>query len=194
MRRLFLLYYIYMRKIILFFCLCNISLMSKGISQTAVLGKDSLLVIQEGTASFYGKKFHKRKTASGEIFNMNDDTAAHKHLPFGTMLKVTNKNNGYKVIVKINDRLPQNSTRIIDLSRAAAEQLDMIDDGLVPVKLQVLSFDAIKKLQEHYKVIPKELRLRVYTEPIRMAPKKALSFPVLYFQKGIKLAGIYRLK
>lgn len=160
-------------------------------SQTAVLGKDSLLVIQEGTASFYGERFHKRKTASGEIFDMNEDTAAHKHLPFGTMLKVNNLNNGYEVIVKVNDRLPRNSTRIIDLSRAAAEQLDMIDDGLVPVTLRALSFDAIKKLKEYYKVTPDELRLRVFTEPIKMAPKKAVFFPDLHFQKGIQLAGIY---
>jgi rare lipoprotein A len=182
-----------MKKIILLLCLFNISLMSKGISQTAVLGKDSLLVIQEGTASFYGKRFHKRKTASGEIFNMNDDTAAHKHLPFGTLLKVTNKNNGYEVIVNVNDRLPKNSTRIIDLSRAAAEQLDMIEDGLVPVKLQARSFDAIKKLKEYYKVIPSELRLRVYSEPVPLAPRKAVFFSDFHFQKGLKLAGIYTI-
>lgn len=164
--------------------------MSKVRSQSAVLSKDSLLVIQEGTASFYGERFHKRRTASGEIFNMNDDTAAHKHLPFGTRLKVTNLNNGYEVIVKINDRLPRSSTRIIDLSRAAAEQLDMITAGLAPVKLQALSFDSIKKLKKYYKVVPGELRLRVHTEPIPLAPNRDVFPTNLLFQREINIDGI----
>src|SRR5690554_2978019 len=118
--------------------LISIFWVNQGFSQTAFLGSDSLLVIQEGTASFYGKKFHTRKTASGEVYDMYDYTAAHKHLPFGTLLKITNLKNGYEVIVKINDRLPKHSRRDIDLSRGAAEQLDMVRDGLASVKISAL--------------------------------------------------------
>src|SRR5690554_7523555 len=101
---------------------------NQGFAQHTYFGNDSLLVIQEGTASFYGKKFHKRKTASGEVYDMYDYTAAHKHLPFGTLLRITNMENGFEIIVKVNDRLPKHSKRIIDLSRGAAEQLDMVRD------------------------------------------------------------------
>lgn len=138
-----------------------------GFSQNVYFGNDSLLVIQEGKASFYGKKFHKRKTASGEVYDMYDYTAAHKHLPFGTLLKITNLKNGYEVIVKINDRLPKHSKRAIDLSRGAAEQLDMVRDGLADVKILALSFPEIERLKNHYGETPEELRLRVYYDPVQ---------------------------
>ena len=128
---------------------------------------DSLLVIQEGTASYYGKAFHKRKTASGEIFDMEEYTAAHKHLPFGSLLKVTNLDNGQEVVVKINDRLPTGSKRVFDLSKKAARQLGMIRAGLAPVKLHALSFKEIEKIKESFDKIPDGLRLRVYYEPIQ---------------------------
>ena len=88
---------------------------------------------QEGIASWYGKEFEGRPTASGEIFNPNLYTAAHPTLPFGTILTVTNKNNMRQVTVRINDRGPFVAARIIDLSRAAAESLDMIISGTAPV-------------------------------------------------------------
>jgi rare lipoprotein A len=94
--------------------------------------------VLEGKASFYANKFHGRKTASGEIFDNNKLTAAHRSLPFGTMVKVTNLNNGLSVVVRINDRGPFISGRIIDLSRAAAEKIDMIRKGVVRVRLEIL--------------------------------------------------------
>ncbi|MBS9524297.1 septal ring lytic transglycosylase RlpA family protein [Litoribacter ruber] len=139
---------------LIFFCKFNLA-------EARVLTEDdSLLVIQKGVASFYGKKFHQRKTASGEIFDMHELTAAHKHLPFGTRLRVTNNKNGKQVIVKINDRLPQNSKRVIDLSREAARQLGMINDGVVPVRIAVLTRQKIEELQDYYEEIPKDIRLR----------------------------------
>lgn len=156
----------------LFFC-------HQGMAQSNILIKDSLLVIQEGTASYYGRKFHRKKTASGEVFNMNGFTAAHKHLPFGTLLKVENQENGYEVIVKVNDRLPQNSRRIIDLSRTAADQIDMVQNGLVKVKLHVLSFASIEELRDYYQKIPDELRLRVFYEPVERPEDPDLSSLVL---------------
>ena len=95
---------------------------------------------EDGLASWYGGKFHGRLTSSGEVFNTNDLTAAHRTLPFGTVVKVTNLDNGKSVMVKINDRGPFVGGRIIDLSRAAAIQLGMIDSGVAHVSLQIVEF------------------------------------------------------
>jgi rare lipoprotein A len=93
---------------------------------------------QRGTASWYGKQFQGRKTASGEIFDMNRLTASHPSLPFGTVVKVTNLGNGKSVVVRINDRGPSVRGRIIDLSRAAAEEIDMVSAGLAEVEVEVI--------------------------------------------------------
>ena len=92
---------------------------------------------QRGVASWYGPKFHGRKTANGEVYNMYDLTAAHRYVPFGTELAVTNLNNGRRVIVRINDRGPFIKNRVIDLSYKAAKKLDMIGTGTAPVRLRV---------------------------------------------------------
>jgi rare lipoprotein A len=88
---------------------------------------------QEGIASWYGNEYDGRPTASGEIFNSTLFTAAHPSLPFGTILTVTNTHNNRQVMVRVNDRGPFVAARIIDLSRAAAEALDMIVTGTAPV-------------------------------------------------------------
>lgn len=122
---------------------------------------EKFLTIQEGTASYYGEKFHLRKTSSGETFRMEEMTAAHKNLPFGTMVQVTLQQNGKSVWVKVNDRLPQNSKRIIDLSRGAAEELGIITQGLAQVSLSVKDNETIKQLRAHYgEKIPLGMRLR----------------------------------
>ena len=102
---------------------------------TSSLQKGSILI---GEASYYGKKFHGRKTASGEIFNMYSMTAAHNQLPFNTILQVTNKGNGRSVQVRINDRGPFKKGRIIDLSYQAALKLDMLKEGIVLVEIRIL--------------------------------------------------------
>lgn len=91
-----------------------------------------------GNASWYGTKYHGRKTASGEVFNQNSLTAAHPSLPFGTKVKVTNTANGKSVVVRINDRGPFVYGREIDLSYAAAKKIDMIRSGVANVDLDVL--------------------------------------------------------
>jgi len=98
--------------------------------------QDTELFQQEGIASWYGREFDGRPTASGEIFDSSRLTAAHPSLPFGTMLIVTNLHNNKSVTVRINDRGPFVPARIIDISRAAAEQLDMIVTGTAPVKIE----------------------------------------------------------
>lgn len=92
-----------------------------------------------GIASWYGPGFHGRTTASGERYNSNALTAAHRSLPFGTKVKVTNLNNGRVVVVRINDRGPYAGRRIIDLSAAAARRLKMVKSGVAPVKIEILA-------------------------------------------------------
>ena len=95
--------------------------------------------IQRGTATFYGKEAQGGPTASGERFDMHKMTAAHRTLPMGTRVRVTNLRNGRSVDVRINDRGPYGGgSRIIDLSEAAARRLDMIDAGVVPCTVEVL--------------------------------------------------------
>jgi rare lipoprotein A len=91
-----------------------------------------------GKATYYADKFQNQKTASGETYKKNKFTAAHKDLPFNTLVKVTNLKNGLSVVVKINDRGPFGNDREIDLSYIAAKSLGMINDGVVEVKIDVL--------------------------------------------------------
>ncbi len=99
---------------------------------------------QIGVASWYGGKFHGRQTANGEIFNTNDLTAAHKELPFNTIVNVTNMANGSTVTVRINDRGPYVGDRVIDLSYAAAKALDMVRSGTADVLVETSDFDELK--------------------------------------------------
>jgi rare lipoprotein A len=94
---------------------------------------------QTGKASWYGKPYHGRTTASGERYNMHAQTAAHKTLPFGTKVRVTNLENGKDTVVRINDRGPFVKGRIIDLSYSAANQIKMVQSGVVSVKVEILS-------------------------------------------------------
>jgi len=93
---------------------------------------------QKGAASWYGREFHGKVTASGDRFSMYEYTAAHKTLPFGSYIEVTNLKNGKTVTVKINDRGPYRGNRILDLSYTAAKQLNMLAAGEVPVRIVVL--------------------------------------------------------
>jgi rare lipoprotein A len=104
-------------------------------TNTAVPAPTTLL--QSGLASYYGKWFHGRKTANGEIFNMTTLTAAHPTLPFGTLLKVTNTHNDQSVVVRVNDRGPYKGQRIIDLSQYAAAKIGMLSRGLATVVIEI---------------------------------------------------------
>jgi rare lipoprotein A len=99
---------------------------------------EALEALGAGGASYYGKRFHGRKTASGERFDMNAMTAAHRTLPFGSKIKVTNPSNGLSVVVRINDRGPFAKGRVIDLSRAAAQSIGMIQRGHARVELDLV--------------------------------------------------------
>jgi rare lipoprotein A len=93
---------------------------------------------EEGNASWYGNPFHGRRASNGEIYDMNKLTAAHRTLPFETMVRVTNLNNGKSTTVRITDRGPFVDNRIIDLSQAAAREIESIGPGVVPVRVEVL--------------------------------------------------------
>ncbi len=91
--------------------------------------------LEKGTASWYGVQFHGRRTASGERYDMNELTAAHPSLPFGTLLEVRNLRNGKSVVVRVNDRGPFKKSRILDLSLGAAREIGLVLSGTAPVEL-----------------------------------------------------------
>ncbi|MDK1682938.1 septal ring lytic transglycosylase RlpA family protein [Acinetobacter terrestris] len=91
---------------------------------------------QTGAASWYGRQFHGRKTASGETFDMNGLTAAHRSLPLNCYIRVTNKTNGKSVVVKVNDRGPFHGNRVLDLSYGAAKQLGITNAGTAKVNIE----------------------------------------------------------
>ena len=102
------------------------------------LANERLMRVVQGSASWYGPGFYGRKTASGETLQPGLNTAAHRTLPFGTMVRVTNLENGRSVMVRINDRGPHHRHRVIDLSEGAASQLEMMKAGEVPVRLELV--------------------------------------------------------
>lgn len=96
--------------------------------------------VQVGIASWYGPNFHGRRTASGEVFDMHALTAAHRTLPFGTLVRVTYLKTGKSVVVRINDRGPWKRGRILDLSYGAAKAIGLVRDGTGKVKLEVIQW------------------------------------------------------
>jgi len=94
---------------------------------------------EEGNASWYGVPFNGRRASNGEIYDMYKLTAAHRTLPFDTIVRVTNINNGKSAVVRITDRGPFVENRIIDLSLAAAQQIESVGPGVVPIRLEVIS-------------------------------------------------------
>jgi len=127
---------------------------------------------QEGIASWYGREFEGRPTASGEIFDSSQLTAAHPSLPFGTRLVITNQHNNRSVTVRVNDRGPFVPARIIDVSRAAAEQLDMITTGTAPVSVVSIDRIVISNPAVGAQVIPSSpsTAAPVIVAPIRTVP------------------------
>ncbi len=129
--------------------------MKKAIILTLIFSVPLMLCadsFQTGYASWYGGKFQGRKTANGEIFDTYKYTAAHKTLPFDTVLKVKNLDNGKTVVVRVNDRGPFVKNRIIDLSYAAAKDIGMIESGTARVRIQIVESSADKADKYSYKI------------------------------------------
>ncbi len=100
----------------------------------------AVLETQTGIASYYADKFNGKITYNGEVYNMYGISAAHPTYAMGTILRITNLENGKSIILRVNDRMPYNPNRIIDLSLGTAKKLDMVKDGLAEVKIEVLKF------------------------------------------------------
>ena len=113
--------------------------MKAWIVALAIVGMVGVAAAQseEGTANFYGDKFQGKKTASGEVFDKDGLTAAHKKLPFGTKVKVTNVENGKSVVVTVNDRMAASNPAVIDVTRRAADELGFASSGKAKVKVEV---------------------------------------------------------
>jgi rare lipoprotein A len=120
---------------------------------------------EEGKASWYGAPFHGRRASNGEVYDMYKLTAAHRTLPFGTMVHVTNLDNGKSTVVRITDRGPFVDNRIIDLSLAAAREIESVGPGVVPVRLEILS--AIDPNSGFFTVQVGAFRDRVNAEHLR---------------------------
>jgi rare lipoprotein A len=161
------------QKYIFLFFICAIAFFLPYLAEAQVAGTD--VFRQEGIASWYGKEFDGRPTASGEIYDSSQLTAAHLTLPFGTRVTVTNRQNNKKVTVKINDRGPFVSARVIDVSRAAAEQLDMIYTGTAPVLVE--SVDRI--IVSSSAMTPPASPPVAATQPVVTAPPVAVAPPVV---------------
>ena len=128
--------------------------------------------LTKGYASYYADKFHGRRTASGEAYDKDGMTCAHRKCPFGTLLKVCNPRNGRTVYVRVTDRGPYSKGRIIDLSRAAARELDIIRAGLTMVEITP--------------ILPNEVPYRVKEDSLTEVPKLELMYaPPIIFPEPI---------
>jgi rare lipoprotein A len=146
---------------------------------------------EEGLASWYGGKFQGRRTANGEIFDTNLFTAAHKTLPFGTYVRVTNVETGQSTIVRINDRGPFVPGRIIDLSRAAATAIGLTGAGVARVRLEIVppGKDTPPAPRRSYTIQLGAFRTKSYADALH-ADARAKGFPSQIKQNG---EGIYRV-
>ena len=146
---------------------------------------------QQGGASWYGTKFHGRKTSNGERYDMYAISAAHKTLPIPTYLEVTNLENGRRLIVRVNDRGPFHSERIIDLSYAAAAKLGYADKGTTQVKIRAI--DVAQYQREKLRTTPSHNPTQVITKPLQIPVTaiavKATALPVeIYAERAEKIA------
>jgi rare lipoprotein A len=112
-----------------------------GLTSIKSPAQNEVTPAQTGTASYYARRFHGRRTASGEYYDERDLTAAHRGLPFGTLVRVTHLANDRQVVVRVNDRGPYTRGRILDLSRRAARELGFVGTGTAKVRLEVLGIE-----------------------------------------------------
>jgi hypothetical protein len=141
---------------------------------------------QRGIASWYGNPYHGRATASGEIYDMERLTAAHPRLPFGVTTRVENLSNGKTVEVKINDRGPFKKGRIIDLSRAAARQIDLLGPGTTEVRIKVIAAPANVRAQTNQSG---RSRLAFLLHPLRLGPKRGHREEILALSRSAGEGG-----
>ncbi len=127
-----------MKHFILKFALIASMLMTMSFTNMEVTPKPAVDDLEDAVVSYYGKRFHGRLTASGDVFDMNDMTCAHKTLKFGTKVEFTNPKNGKSIIVTVNDRGPYIKGRKFDLSKAAFAKIANINQGVAKLKYKIL--------------------------------------------------------
>lgn len=137
---------------------------------------------ERGVASWYGTKFHAKRTSSGEPYNLYALTAAHKTLPLPTYVKVTNLSNGREIVVKVNDRGPFHNDRIIDLSYGAAVKLGLLPKGTAPVEIEALSTNRLKSNEAHYYLQAGAFSSEKYAQALLLKLKKLTSSPIFIEQ------------
>jgi rare lipoprotein A len=156
----------------------------------------------EGHASWYGQKFHGHLTANGEVYDMYEMSAAHKTLPLPSFVRVTNLKNGTQVVVRVNDRGPFHSGRVIDLSYAAALKLDVVKHGVADVKLDVIHVDEVGNITVgRSQIITTRSQQQVFIQVAALQNKKqidelAKGLEILYqrpFQTRFE-QGVYKLQ
>lgn len=140
---------------------------------------------QRGVASWYGTKFHKKRTSSGEPYDMYAMTAAHKTLPLPTYIRVTNLENGRELIVRVNDRGPFHSDRILDLSYAAAQKLGMTKQGIARVRIVAIVPEGDKEKHDaHFYIQVAAYKAPDYANRLRDKLQKFLRHPVVVGKKS----------
>jgi rare lipoprotein A len=122
---------------------------------------------EKGVASYYANKFHGRKTANGEKYNKNELTAAHKRIPFNSVVKVTNLDNGKSVIVRVNDRGPYAKGRVLDLSLKGAQELEMTQKGTARIQLEIVQLNGVASGTSTSKEESKKRRFRLKKRPMK---------------------------
>jgi rare lipoprotein A len=140
--------------------------------------------IETGLASWYGHPYHGRAAANGEIYDMEKLTAAHRTLPFGTFVRVTNLSNGKSVDVRITDRGPFVAGRIIDLSHAAAEVIEMIGPGVAQVRVDILSAPALAPAENWYAVQAGAFQDKDRAERLRVSLEREYGAARLVVRRG----------
>ncbi len=143
---------------------------------------------ESGNASWYGVPFHGRRASNGEIYDMYKLTAAHRTLPFETMVRVTNMNNGKSTVVRITDRGPFVDNRIIDLSLAAAREVDSVGPGVVPVRVEILS-PGIDPTSGFFTVQVGAFRERANAE--RLRDRLSVSYSPIFIQEYDSPDGVF---
>lgn len=147
---------------------------------------------EDENASFYHDRFQGQETSSGENYDKNDFTAAHRTLPFNTFLLITNKTNNKSTVVRVNDRGPFAKSRVIDLSRSAAIKVDMVPFGVVPVKIEVLNY--LDRLDINDSIFVEGEVWDCYANKISLADKSVFIWRTEYWKHAFYMASTLALE
>jgi rare lipoprotein A len=167
----------------------TVALLSACASFSGSPGPVDMAWTQTGYASWYGPGFHGRRAANGEIYNQYELTAAHRTLPFGTLVEVTRRDTGHRVVVRITDRGPFVRGRVIDLSKEAARRLGSIGPGVVPVRLRIAALPDAAPVMRAHNAARNGARAGAYTVQLGNFQDPVLA-KALYERLGTRIPGL----